>query len=532
MFAFALWDARRERLLLARDRMGEKPLYLYQTDGGLIFASEMKALLQSGLVAFELDNVNVDLYFHYQYVPEPRTAVKGVHKLQAAHLLTVDLDPWTVQETSYWCMQDAPALDGDPAQLVRAQLDAVSRLVIRSDVPVGVALSGGLDSSAIAALAVRHYPGKMHAFSVGYADVPGSDERADARALADHLGMPFHDVELTTRDMVAAFPEMTYWRDDPIADIAGYGYYAVMRLAREHDVPVVLQGQAGDELFWGYAWLRRAATETLLKQLLLEWGLPALPRYLFQRGPERRRKDRGLLYAWAKAALETRAGWQTFRRHWASDSAKMVFYDLVPDFRTAQREMDTIYAPAHADAVRERAHPCALFSCPQPWPDVIVHLTQLVSETYLLSNGIVQGDRLSMTASIEQRLPLVDHHLVETVIGLRKARPDHQLPPKARLKAAVADLLPAWVLDRPKRGFTPPVNEWHTALFKAYGPDLVGGYLVEAGILRAEAARDLATGRFPQGAVAPLSFKALVLEEWCRRMHSVYRTKLRTGTGT
>src|SRR5947209_13856079 len=147
MFALALWDSSRKRLILARDRMGEKPLYLYITDQQLLFASELKALLASGLVPFELDPAAIDLYFHYQYVPEPLTPIKDVRKLDAGHLLIVELDPWRIEDRQYWRMEDAPPLEGDPAALIREELESVSRLVIRSDVPVGVALSGGLDSS-------------------------------------------------------------------------------------------------------------------------------------------------------------------------------------------------------------------------------------------------------------------------------------------------------------------------------------------------------------------------------------------------
>src|SRR4026209_2144415 len=188
MYAFALWDTKRKRLILARDRMGEKPLYLYETNGRVLFASEMKALLASGLVPFELDPTSVNLYFHYQYVPEPRTPLKGVRKLDAASLVIVDVDPWRIEERRYWRMEDAPTLEGDPATLIREQLETVSKIVIRSDVPVGISLSGGLDSSAIAALAARQYPGTMLAFSIGYPGSLANDESPDARALADELG--------------------------------------------------------------------------------------------------------------------------------------------------------------------------------------------------------------------------------------------------------------------------------------------------------------------------------------------------------
>jgi asparagine synthase (glutamine-hydrolysing) len=515
MFAFALWDTKRRRLLLARDRMGEKPLYLFETGRHLIFASEMKALLRSGSIPFELDPIAVDLYFHYQYIPEPGTPIKGVRKLEAGHVLTVDADPWQVQDTCYWRMEDAPPLEGDPAELIRSELETVSQLVIRSDVPVGVALSGGLDSSAIAALAVRKYPDTMHAFSVGYPDHLPNDERVEARALADNLHMPFHDVELATEDMVTFFPELVYWRDDPIADISGYGYYAVMKLAREFNVPVVLQGQGGDELFWGYPWVSQAVGESLQKSSLWLKDWLALKDYLKLEFPKT--YSRRSLWDWFTSLSGLRTGWKRFHDHRASLIDQLIFYDLVPDFKMACNGVEDIYGPAlmeHLDGARA----FDIFTFPQPWPDVSVLLTLLTCQTYLLGNGITQGDRLSMASSVELRLPLVDHCFVETVVGLRKTQTDHHLPPKSWFKAALNGILPDRVINRPKRGFAPPVRVWHQALFSAYGSMLDDGYLVREGVLRQDSARTLSCGPFPRKAGCPISFKALVLEIWCRRI--------------
>ena len=177
MFAIALYDAVQRRLVLARDRMGEKPLYLYKKAGDIVFASEMKALMRSGEIDFALDAEAVHLYFHYQYVPEPRTAVAGVSKLPAATLLVVELEPWRVEERSYWSMAAAPSIKGDEVERLRESLDEAARLTVRADVPVGVALSGGLDSAVVAALAKRHRPDGITALTVGYAGRPDHDER-------------------------------------------------------------------------------------------------------------------------------------------------------------------------------------------------------------------------------------------------------------------------------------------------------------------------------------------------------------------
>jgi len=516
MFAFALWDDARRRLVLARDPMGEKPLYLYEREGRLLFASEMKALLRSGEVPFELDPEAVDLFFHYQYVPEPRTAVRGVRKLDAARLLVVEVEPWRVEERCYWRMEDAPPIDGDAPTLIREQLEAVGELITRADTPVGVALSGGLDSSAVAAVAARHRPGELHAFSVGYPGRPeGLDERHEAQALAHHLRLPFHDVEVETEEVVEFFPELNYWRDDPVADYSGHAYYAVMRKAREWGVPVMLQGQGGDELFWGYPQLRRAAVESFEKEALRGGGVTAPLRYLAPAVPAS--LSRGGLSAWARDLGGARSGWRRMREHRASPAGRLVFYDSSPDYRAAAEGVGLLYGESFAEQlVQDGAG--SLFTLPLPWPRVDVALTRLVSDTYLRANGVAQGDRLAMTSSVELRLPLLDRRLVETVVGLRKARTDVRLPPKAWLRGAVEGLLPKWVLRRPKRGFAPPVGEWHSALFAAYGESLRGGHLVQSGVLKAEGADLLARGPFPEGLTSPLSFKALVLEQWCRRM--------------
>ncbi len=516
MFAFALWDERQGRLFLARDPMGEKPLYIFEREGEILFASEMKALLRSGLVPFELDPAAIDSYFHYQYIPEPRTALRGVRKLPAAHSLTVDLEPWRVEQQTYWRMEDAPQIEGDAPTLIREELDRVGELISHADVPVGVALSGGLDSSTVAAFAARHHPGKLHAFSIGYEGRPEwCDERAEARALAAHLGLQFHEAEVSTRQVVDFFSELQFWKDDPIADYAGHSYYAVMKLAREQGVPVVLQGQGGDELFWGYPQLRQAARETLAKQKLEQGILGALPKYLSFGAPAN--FSRAAMSTWSRDLGGIRSGLRTLRNHRATSVDQMVFYDLSPDFSAAVAETPALYGREFADEVGE-GDVMKLFNVPQPWPRVDLTLTRLISDTYLRGNGIAQGDRLAMASSIEMRLPFVDRELVNRVMGLRRANSDVGLPAKEWLRQAVTGVLPTWVLDRPKRGFAPPVADWHAAIFAAHGGSLRDGYLVQAGVLTPASANRLAEGPFPIGLTSPISFKALVLEHWCRRM--------------
>jgi asparagine synthase (glutamine-hydrolysing) len=201
----------------------------------------------------------------------------------------------------------------------------------------------------------------------------------------------------------------------------------------------------------------------------------------------------------------------------------MIFYDLSPDFASAAAQMRNFYGKSFVEQVND-SDAGEIFTFPGGWSPAETALTKLICDTYLRENGITQGDRLGMASSVEMRLPLVDYKFVETVVGLRKRHSDSSLPPKHWLRQAVKDVLPEWVLNRPKRGFAPPTRQWHDALFAAYGESLRDGYLVQSDVLNRESAARLAEGEFPLEATSPLSFKALVLEQWCRRMRRIIPT--------
>lgn len=475
MFAFALWDEARGRLLLGRDRMGEKPLYLAEQGGGLVFASEIKALLCSGLVPLDLDSAGLNLFFHYNFVPEPGAPLKGVRKLPAGHTLVWERAGGRQSLARYWRMDQVEPADAamaaDPAGTVRDMLRETMRLLVRSDVPVGVALSGGIDSSAVAALA-SEVCDSLQAVSVGYRGCPDCDERTDARAFADRLGIPFHEAEIDLPELLEFFPEMVWWTDDLIADVAGYGYYTVMRKARDMGIPVMLQGHGGDELFWGYGWVRDSVERAHA----------------------------------AQAGLDGRS------------AAPAPFFEVTPNYRAAAQDMPGLWSRRFRQELRDAPPADAPFTEALPWarPDLLI--TRLISEIYMLGNGINMGDRLGMASAVELRLPLVDYRLVETVMGLRKARPDHTLPLKARLKEALAGIVPAEILSRPKRGFAPPVDAWMRALRERYGAELRDGLLVARGVLDPARAGDLLDDRYVAWRGSPIFFKALVLEHWLRAM--------------
>lgn len=516
MFAFAVWDSRKNTLFLARDRMGEKPLYLHRENDSLLFSSEMKSLLSSGTVPFELDPIAVNLFFSCLFIPEPRTILQDVYKIDAGHWLKVNVSDWTVQEKRYWNLEDAEPLDGDPVDLIRHQLEEISKIVVKSDVPVGVALSGGLDSSAIAVLAAKEYPGKIHAFTVGYEGSPENDERKDACCLAKQLDIPFHEIEVTQESMVKSFPELVKAQDDPIADIAAHGYQMLSRKAREMGVPVLLQGQGGDELFWGYPWVRDAVRETLLKSKVDRYGAAVLPSFLKPCLPEGMKPWQ--MRRWLQCGMGLKKGLARYRKYRDLAEDQMIFFEMISGFNRNTEVLQSLYTDNFRDKLGD--HKVSdLYSYAVPWPDVGVKMTSLITDTYLRENGIAQGDRLSMASSVEMRLPLVDYKLEETVVGLRKRRSDLNLEPKFWLKSVLKDIIPGEdIISRPKRGFTPPVEAWINALVENYGEELKGGFLQSEGVLSEKSISAILSRRLTVGPMFSFSYRALVLEYWCRAM--------------
>ncbi|HUN74148.1 MAG TPA: asparagine synthase (glutamine-hydrolyzing) [Steroidobacteraceae bacterium] len=517
MFAFALWDQRRQRLVLGRDRLGEKPLYLYAEGERLWFASELKSLLATQRIPLELDLDALDSYLHFGWVPEPQTMVAGVRKLPPGHLLIVDIASWSIREHCYWRLEDAAAVQGDGVERVRAELDTIGRQIVRSDVPIGISLSGGFDSSLVAALAHRHSPETVQAFTVGYAGMPAQDERSAAQAFARDLDLKFHHFEVSLPEMLEAFPQVCHWRDDPIADLAGHNYYAVSREARAHGCPVLLQGHGIDELLWGYSWavqavrcsIRNAAgdrigrLEALWRQMPRSWARPELARAAYQ---------------YAGSIL----GWRCLSP--AGNSSGVVSYDLSDTYQKGA------FAAAATYGERVRGHlPGAgavrtqFLSSADSASRADIQLVALLCRGYLLQNGLAQGDRLSMANSVEQRLPLVDYRLVELLVGIQKAAPMYESTPKSLLHEAARGLVPDYVTQRPKLGFTPPSAAWLAGLRERFGGELRRGTLVQARIIAPHAAARLSqcTSRF--SAAADLFLKYLVLEFWHRGMQAVAR---------
>lgn len=476
MFALALWDARRGRLLLARDRLGEKPLYLHRDDAQrLWFSSELHSLQAALGGPARLTAEAVNLFLAFQYVPEPATPLEGVQLLPAGHYLDIDparLGTADLAPQPYWDLAQANEDPVRPVAVTEEILYDACRLMGSADVPVAVALSGGIDSSLVAALTARHYPGQLHAFTIGYEGRPPTDERNFAARLAATLGIGFTEVELTTAEVIAGFPELIAAMDTPIADIAAFGYYAVSRAARRAGYPVLLSGTGGDEFFWGYEWVREAVT-----------------------------RNEALL-----AGRRQQASWWQRMRGQASGT-EADFFGVHPDLRNGDRWSREILPPSALDRLP------AGYWLKQNSLDtrLPMHLavTTLLNRTWLRSNCLALADRMSMAHSVEMRLPLLDVRLVERVTGMRNAGlQDWTKPHKWLLVEALRDALPAEVLSRKKQGFTPPIRDWMEGIVQRFGTLVADGALRRQGQLAGDAS--LATGDLP------FRYKLVLLECWAR----------------
>lgn len=469
MFALVLYDLTNQKVIIARDRLSEKPLYYYCDTKNLFYSSELKSIRK----AVAQDSCDPEMFYTYlrfQYIPEPHTPFKNIKKLPAGHYLEIDLIKNKASLQSYFELLDAKPLSENPEKRVRQELENLSPLIIRSDVPVGISLSGGIDSSAIAALAKKYSPTQLHAFSIGYEDRPVMDERNMAKKLATQLGLNYFEKEIKTSEVVKDFPKMVYYLDDPIGDIAAYGYFAVCQLAREHKVPVLLSGFGGDELFGGYFWTREALLRTKIKKTLRKF----LP-------------------------------WIDSTYH---------FYEGFPGFKPSQKWIKQLGTSAFAE------HNKVVYKFFPKLTDVASNISlkifEVMCQTWLYSNCIALGDRMSMAHSIEMRLPLVDAQLVETVIGLKKGHPEEPtLPHKKWFIDAIKDLLPAEIFNRPKRGFTPPTQLWLKEIVKHYQKYLIDGFLVQQNLFNQNKIL-----KFIEKAKDPVklhfAYKLVLLELWGR----------------
>jgi len=499
MFALALWDARARRLLLARDHFGKKPLYYWHDAGRLVFGSEIKALLAAG-VPVEMAEENLGEYLAFGYVPTPRTLFRGIRKLPPASLLVANA-AGVAAPREYWDLRFPPA--GEAAEVgldeasgrVRELLTAAVRRRLVADVPLGLLLSGGVDSAAIAALMARLVPGKVRTFTVGFEGDAFFDERPYAERVARHVGTDHH-ASVVRPQAGELLETLVHHHDEPFGDSSALPTYLVAREARAR-VTVALNGDGGDETFAGYDRFHAA---------LLADRIPApfahalrLASRLVPEGASHQGTRRRLRRFADKAVLpfdERIFAWSSF-------------FDL-----PALRALDGDHV-ADRDRIlssyRQALERCAGAS-------LLSRLLYLNARTYLLDDLLPKMDRMSMAHGLETRSPMLDRALIEYVAGLPDRLKRRGGRGKIVLKKAVSDLLPPGIVARRKHGFGVPLGEWFRGELKGRAEALLLDRPRLARWLRPEAVRRLfaehLSGRGDRGHQL---WTLLTLELWLRK---------------
>jgi asparagine synthase (glutamine-hydrolysing) len=443
MFAFAIWDEKQRKLMLARDHLGIKPLFYSYKDDKIWFGSEIKALLEDQAIARDIDLYALDQFLSLEYIPAPRTIYTNIKKLPAGHYLTIQ--PGQIKIEKYWDVIPKP-IGQDIAtcsmQLVDLLREVVSMQMI-SDVPLGAFLSGGIDSSTVVAFMNQATKEPVQTFSIGFDD-DTYNELAYAREVSQRFATKHH-VEILNPDISGLCESLVTHFDEPFGDFSIFPTYLVSKVARKQ-VKVVLSGDGGDELFGGYDTYRAQNFDgyyRLLPNVIRNKTLPAI---LARIPPSPEKKG------WVNIAkrITEGAALDPALRH----TRWMIFFN--------EYYRNTVYQPDFYQALGW----WSIHSIFNDYFDQAKNFNSLAQQqyvdikTYLVDNILVKVDRMSMAASLETRVPLLDYRLVEFALNLPDEMKIHRGKTKRILREAVKGLVPDRILSKPKQGFSIPIKNW------------------------------------------------------------------------
>ncbi len=450
MFAFGLWDGRNKELWLVRDRIGIKPLYYSVHHGRITFASEIKALLKDPQQPRAVNEEALYHYLSFLTTPGPQTLFDGIHKLAAGTWLRVKTDG-TVQEYKYWDVWDythplTDVSEDEISQRLLEELRTAVQLQKVSDVPVGVFLSGGIDSSTNAALFSEGESRPIRTFSIGYQGKYKSyqNEIHFARRMAEEVGAEYHDRLLTLDDLIDFLPQMIHLQDEPIADPVCFPVYYVSKLARDNGVTVCQVGEGADELFWGYPnW--KLMLELQYKNA---WPVPSSLKKFGLAGLRLLGRENTLYYEWLRrGANDLPIFWGGAEAFTEAQKRKV----LSPRLKKRFQNFSSWEA---LQPIHDRFRSKAWEQKPLQWMsyvDLNLRLPELL---------LMRVDKMSMGVSLESRVPFLDHKFVELAMSIPEAVKTRNGDLKYILKKSVRGLIPDELIDRKKQGFGVPIHEW------------------------------------------------------------------------
>jgi asparagine synthase (glutamine-hydrolysing) len=502
MFAFALWDARNRVLLVARDRVGIKPLYYTNTGRSLLFGSEIKSLLCDPDVVRRINPRAIDRFLTYYYTAGADTPLEGIYKLPPGHYLRASGADVSIKQ--YWDLRFGGGADAANFERSVAELQELLGRTVKShmisDVPVGVLLSGGVDSTGVLRYAAEAAPESLHSFTVGFDGEQFADERPYARLAAKRYRTRHQEITVSATEFRDFLPQYVWHMEEPVCEPPALALYFVSRLARQTGVKVVLSGEGGDEAFGGYQTYRNLL---ILERLKSGMG-PAKP----------------LLRKLLSTAAQL--GWNRVQPYSSMVDPALADYYLSRTATPASpfnRVKSSLYRPEFAARLGRhdsREPSKSLFARVSDRP-LLDQMLYVDTKTWLPDDLLVKADKMTMATSVELRVPLLDYQVLEFAASLPQSFKVRGLSGKRILKAALNDSVPREILDRRKTGFPVPYDRWLRVELKDFVHDALNSRAALMDFFTPAGVQQLVDGFYREGKGSKEIFSLLVLELWLQR---------------
>ncbi len=493
MYAFAIWDKKTKTLMIARDRVGKKPLYYYQDDDVFIFASEIKAILKSGFAKRAVNTRRLDFYLSQGYVPGAETLFEGINKLEPAHYMTIN-ERGRLSISEYWDIDKIETNDysfSDALDKLKHLLFESIEIRLMSEVPLGVFLSGGLDSSTIIALMSKLLNKPVKTFSVGYPDDKECSELGYASMIASAFKTEHHEFYLTPDDLFESIDTLLEHTEEPIDESAGIALYKLAKLAKPQ-ATVLLSGEGGDELFAGYPIYPKMKTMERLRKITSILPSPVLEKIAScVDGTEKNQK----YLEWISQPFEKR--FRSLSYDMAAKTKEKMYTDNFK--KNLNGEMEEYYFNLHRKCTHK---------------SLLGRMLYIDTKTWLPDNLLVKADKMTMAASVELRAPFLDHKLLEFATSLQDSYKLYGKVGKHILREFMKDKIPQQIINRKKMGFPVPLTSWFRGKLFQRSQDLL---LSE---------RALERGYFKKEYIAGLFKKIKNKEDLGRRIFSLVTLEL------
>jgi asparagine synthase (glutamine-hydrolysing) len=503
MFAFAIWDDRKKILFIARDRVGIKPLYYYIDSEQVVFGSELKAILQDTSVPREINLPIIDRFLTYYYVPGEETLLKGIQKLSPGHSLVVR--DGKIEIRQYWdltfCSDEYPGSFDEASEELLDILKESVRLHMISDVPVGFLLSGGVDSTAMLGLSTGQTDKELSTFTIGFDGENFADERPYARLAAKRFGTRHYDMTIRAQDFLEFLPRYVWHMEEPVCEPPAVALYYVSRLASAH-VKVLISGEGGDEAFAGYPNYRNLVWLGRLKRFT--GPFKSITGNLLQRVADKTGSRRIGKYAPFFS--------QSFDQYYFSRTSG--------PFSMFNRSFRELYSADFANLVNKQfaIEPTVRCLTNGNYSDYLSKMLYTDTKTWLPDDLLIKADKMTMANSVELRVPLLDHKVLEFSASLPSNYKLHGLTTKFTLKNALRSFVPKEIIERKKTGFPVPYETWMRKELKGMVEDLILNQKARnRRYFHTEGIKRILGGNLRRGTDSKEVFSLLTLELWHRQ---------------